>query len=88
VWLGFCAVLVYESPKVQDQVVGLPLDVSVKDTGWLTAMVPAGTVKLGAVVAVVEVEESLRPAQPTKLSPTSRWKRTAWDLKRLMTNSW
>jgi hypothetical protein len=81
-------VLVPPSPKVQAQDVGLPLDVSVNDTDWLTAMVPGGTAKLGVGAADVEVEDELLPAQPTKLRPTSRWKRTAWDLTRLMMNSW
>ena len=31
-WLGFCAVEVPPSPNVQDQEVGLPVDVSVKAT--------------------------------------------------------
>jgi hypothetical protein len=35
-WLGFWAVFVVPSPKLHDQAVGLPADVSVNCTVWLT----------------------------------------------------
>jgi hypothetical protein len=34
-WVGFWAVLVPPSPKLQDQEVGLPVEVSVNCTDWL-----------------------------------------------------
>jgi hypothetical protein len=37
VWLGFWAVLVPPSPKFHSHEVGLPVDVSVNATDWLTA---------------------------------------------------
>ena len=37
VWVGFWAVLVDPSPKLHDQAVGLPVDVSVNCTAWPAA---------------------------------------------------
>jgi hypothetical protein len=37
VWLGFCEVEVDPSPKLHDQDVGVPTDVSVNCTAWPTA---------------------------------------------------
>ena len=36
-WLGFWAVLVPPSPKLHNHEVGLPVEVSVNATDWLTA---------------------------------------------------
>ena len=55
VWVGFSAVLVEPSPKVQDQEVGEPVEVSVNVTNWPALGLPGESVKeaLGGGIATV-----------------------------------
>ena len=63
-WLGFCMELVPPSPKSHDQELGLPVEASVKTTGWLAVGVAVDTVKAAAGIDEPDVPDEADPPPP------------------------